>query len=350
MARPASPSRITRSSWARTSTFPLPSKRAARSSSYSIRIVHQAVEEPQVDTAGVDSILKGVGCDERYVKIRRPTIVVGGELTLPMLDLKYNSIGKYYEAPLQTKANGGIFVIDDFVRQQMRPMDLLNRWIVPLEKKFDYLKTVTGNKIEVPFDQLLDFFFDQPRPHGTRGRSVPAADQIQDRDRRPDRTQWREIWHFVTRGRNVEYDELGIEYILERWYRPFAGRKATRMGQPGKRHPRSNDLHRKIQHGTRHFFAGPHRCGLLNLLPVRGEDKRPVTERALPNGKKSSSAACKAARWPILAPRGMPVFLEIVKICPRSEGATFGPPYLARMTSRNRSPNARNFTSPTPVI
>ena len=67
-----------------------------------------------------------------------------------MLDLKYNTVDKYYEAPLQMKANGGIFMIDDFGRQQVRAMDLLNRWIVPLEKKYDYLNTVNGTKIEVP--------------------------------------------------------------------------------------------------------------------------------------------------------------------------------------------------------
>ncbi len=105
---------------------------------------------------------------------------------MPMLDLKYNPVGKFYEAPLQMKANGGIFMIDDFGRQQVRPMDLLNRWIVPLEKKYDYLTTVTGTKIEVPFDQLLIFSTNlDPTPAGRRG--VPAADQVQDRDPRPGR-------------------------------------------------------------------------------------------------------------------------------------------------------------------
>ena len=118
--------------------------------------------------------------------MKRPTIVVGGELTMPMLDLKYNAVGKFYEAPLQMKANGGIFMIDDFGRQQVRAMDLLNRWIVPLEKKYDYLTTVTGTKIEVPFDQLL-IFSHQPRPAPTGRRGVPAADQVQDRDPRPGR-------------------------------------------------------------------------------------------------------------------------------------------------------------------
>src|SRR5262249_24963483 len=120
-------------------------------------VVHRAGKTDEASD-GVETLLrKGTLYDERYIRIRRPTIVVGGELNLPMLDLKYNPIGKFYEAPLQMKANGGIFMIDDFGRQQVRPMELLNRWIVPLEKKYDYLTTATGNKVEVPFDVLLIF-------------------------------------------------------------------------------------------------------------------------------------------------------------------------------------------------
>src|SRR5205823_4496897 len=90
------------------------------------------------------AFLKSVTYDERYVPIKRPTIVTGGELTMTMLDLKFNPVGKFYEAPLQMKANGGILMIDDFGRQQVRAMDLLNRWIVPLEKRYDYLMTSIG--------------------------------------------------------------------------------------------------------------------------------------------------------------------------------------------------------------
>jgi len=192
-------------------------------------VVHQAVEEQAVEVAGLDSIMKGAGCDERYIKIRRPTIVVGGELSLPMLDLRYNSIGKFYEAPLQMKANGGIFVIDDFGRQQMRPMDLLNRWIVPLEKKYDYLTTATGTKIEVPFDQLLIFSTNlDPMELADEAflRRIKFKIEIGD----PSELQWREIWRLVTRVRNVEYDELGVDYIIEKWYGPF--NRKMRMCQP----------------------------------------------------------------------------------------------------------------------
>ncbi len=95
--------------------------------------------------------------DPRWVKIRRPEIVVGGELTMRNLDLIYDPISKTYEAPFQMKANTGLFVVDDFGRQAMRPQDLLNRWIVPLELRIDFLTLQTGTKIEVPFDQLIVF-------------------------------------------------------------------------------------------------------------------------------------------------------------------------------------------------
>ncbi|HVK10516.1 MAG TPA: ATP-binding protein, partial [Gemmataceae bacterium] len=105
-------------------------------------IQHTAIKDETPALEGLDGLLKKSGdYDRRFIKVKRPTIVTGGELLLPMLDLKYNATGKFYEAPLQMKANGGIFMIDDFGRQQMRPMDLLNRWIVPLEKKYDYLTT-----------------------------------------------------------------------------------------------------------------------------------------------------------------------------------------------------------------
>lgn len=95
--------------------------------------------------------------DPRWVRIRRPEIVVGGELTMRNLDLIYDPISKTYEAPLQMKANNGLFVIDDFGRQAMRPQDLLNRWIVPLEMRVDFLTLGTGKKLEIPFDQLIVF-------------------------------------------------------------------------------------------------------------------------------------------------------------------------------------------------
>lgn len=97
------------------------------------------------------------GHDERWVKIKRPMIVVGGEMTIETMDLIYSPTVHYYEAPFQLKSNGGTLLIDDFGRQRIDPTDLLNRWITPLEGKVDYLTLHTGKKIAVPFEQLLIF-------------------------------------------------------------------------------------------------------------------------------------------------------------------------------------------------
>jgi hypothetical protein len=95
--------------------------------------------------------------DHRWVLIQRPLVVVGGELTLENADLTWSEAAKFYEAPFQMKSNGGTLVIDDFGRQRVAPQDLLNRWIVPLERRVDYLALHTGKKIEVPFEQLVVF-------------------------------------------------------------------------------------------------------------------------------------------------------------------------------------------------
>jgi hypothetical protein len=189
-------------------------------------ILHAAVRDED-RTEGL--MKKGAEYDRRYVKVRRPTIVVGGELTMPMLDLKYNPIGKFYEAPLQMKANGGIFMIDDFGRQQVRAMDLLNRWIVPLEKKYDYLSTVTGTKIEVPFDELLIFSTNlDPTQLADEAFLRRIKFKIEIRD--PSEGQFRQIWELVCKGRRVEYDPSGVDYLIDRWYRPTG--RPFRMCQP----------------------------------------------------------------------------------------------------------------------
>ena len=117
-------------------------------------ISHEALD---ADVPDASSIIAAAPRDRRWVRIRRPVVIVGGELTLDMLDLTFNPLAKFYDAPLQLKANGGIFLVDDFGRQRMRPEDLLNRWIVPLESRVDYLTLHTGKKFQVPFDVLTVF-------------------------------------------------------------------------------------------------------------------------------------------------------------------------------------------------
>jgi predicted ATPase with chaperone activity len=124
--------------------------------------VHQPVESDpnermEDNEATIRRLLNTGTVDPRWVRIRRPVVVTGGELNLEMLDLKYNSTSNFYQAPLHVKANGGIFLIDDFGRQLCSPKELLNRWILPLEDRHDFLTLASGKKFEVPFEQLIIF-------------------------------------------------------------------------------------------------------------------------------------------------------------------------------------------------
>ena len=194
-------------------------------------ITHTAEkDDAPLETGGFESLIKkGTEFDRRFIRVTRPTIVVGGELTLPMLDLKYNPIGKFYEAPLQMKANGGIFMIDDFGRQMLRPIDLLNRWIVPLEKKYDYLTTLTGTKIEVPFDQIL-IFSTNLDPNQLADEAFLRRIKFKIEVRDPTEEQYRRIWELVCKGRRVEHDPGGVDYLIDKWYRPH--KRPFRMCQP----------------------------------------------------------------------------------------------------------------------
>lgn len=120
------------------------------------QVYHKRIPENEKDEGAAAWLADSQG-DLRWVLCHRPTVIVGGELTLDMLDLRYNTTTRYYEAPLQVKANGGVLVIDDFGRQLVRPKDLLNRWIVPLEERTDFLTLHTGKKFPIPFEQLVIF-------------------------------------------------------------------------------------------------------------------------------------------------------------------------------------------------
>jgi len=155
--------------------------------------------------------------DQRWVKIQRPFIMVGGELTLTGLDLVFNETLKFYEAPFQVKANGGILLIDDFGRQQVRPRDLLNRWIVPLENRIDYLSLHTGRKIEVPFDVLVMFSTNLPPKDLVDEaflRRLRHKIEITD----PDAVHYREIFMRVAAQKGVVFSDEGLNYLLEEWY------------------------------------------------------------------------------------------------------------------------------------
>jgi hypothetical protein len=167
--------------------------------------------------------------DQRWVRISRPVVIVGGELTLDGLGLIYNKESRIYEAPFQMKANCGIFLIDDFGRQQVRVFDLLNRWIVPLEKRYDFLTTVTGKKLQIPFDQIIMFSTNlDPNDLGDDAllRRIKFKIEIID----PTEDQWREIWKIMCRVMKVQYDDRGLDYLVAKWYRP--DERPFRMCQP----------------------------------------------------------------------------------------------------------------------
>ncbi len=178
---------------------------------------HELAPEEDVTSSGTGSLRTGAKRDPRWVKIRRPFIVVGGELTMAGLDLVFDDVNKFYEAPFQVKANGGVFLIDDFGRQQVRPRDLLNRWIVPLENRIDYLTLHTGRKIETPFDVLVVFSTNlPPRDLVDEAFLRRLRHKIEVED--PSYESYRQIFKRVADGKGVEYSDRGLAYMLQEWY------------------------------------------------------------------------------------------------------------------------------------
>jgi hypothetical protein len=159
----------------------------------------------------------GTEYDKRFLLCRRPAIVVGGELTLDVLDLVYDSGAKIYQAPLQVKANGGMFLIDDFGRQLVQPRQLLNRWIVPLEKRLDYLTLHTGMKIEIPFDQLIVCSTNlAPKDLVDEAFLRRVQNKIHVGD--PTLEGFCEIFRRQCQDLGVQFREDGLEYLLREYY------------------------------------------------------------------------------------------------------------------------------------
>jgi MoxR-like ATPase len=178
---------------------------------------HQMAPDLEPQAAGTGGLRTNVRRDPRWVKIRRPFIMVGGELTLEGLDLVFDDTNKYYEAPFQVKANGGILLIDDFGRQQVRPRDLLNRWIVPLENRVDYLTLHTGRKIEIPFDVLVVFSTNlPPRDLVDEAFLRRLRHKIEISD--PTFDDYREIFKRVSLQKGIPYTDQGLAYLLQEYY------------------------------------------------------------------------------------------------------------------------------------
>ena len=164
--------------------------------------------------------------DPRWVRCRRPHIISGGELTLEMLDLDFDPYSKYYEAPLQMKAIGGIFIIDDFGRQRVRPNELLNRWIFPLERKVDYLTLHTGKKFEMLFDQLVIFATNFP-PEELMDPAQLRRVHYKMRVDPPTMEEYKEIFRRICEAYGLEFAEDLFAYLINSFYLkhkvPFAG-------------------------------------------------------------------------------------------------------------------------------
>jgi predicted ATPase with chaperone activity len=159
----------------------------------------------------------GISPDPRWLRIRRPMIMVGGELTMAGLDLVYDEINKYYEAPFQMKANGGMFLIDDFGRQQVSAVDLLNRWIVPLEKGVDFLTLANGRKIEIPFYVMIVFSTNLD-PKDLVDEAFLRRIRYKIEVGNPTEEQFKAVFEIMCKVLNVPFSEEGYRYLIKEWY------------------------------------------------------------------------------------------------------------------------------------
>jgi predicted ATPase with chaperone activity len=156
--------------------------------------------------------------DRRWDLFQRPAVMVGGELTMDAVDLRFEPIAKFYEAPLQLKANGGMFLIDDFGRQQISPQQLLNRWIVPLESGIDFLRLQSGQTLEIPFRQLIVFSTNLDPGDLVDGAFLRRI-QMKVEVEGPDEKLFYQIFTAYCKVYNINFDKDGFMHLLNNWYR-----------------------------------------------------------------------------------------------------------------------------------
>ena len=193
-----------------------------------IKLYDAAFHEPANN--GKASIIKSAAYDRRWMKIRRPTVVVGGELTMDALEIRHDPLSNVSEASLQMKSNCGCLLIDDFGRQRIEPTELLNRWIVPLESRVDFLTLSTGKKIQVPFEQLIIFSTNlEPSDLVDEAflRRIPYKIEITD----PSVEEFQTLFELYCDKLGFEYREEVVDYLIKQHY----GRTGRR---PRRCHPR----------------------------------------------------------------------------------------------------------------
>jgi predicted ATPase with chaperone activity len=213
-------------------------------------VYHQPVEGDagEAEEAEEDPLLEPPPAhDQRFAHVHRPAVTVGGELSMDQLELQHDARAGVYRAPLQLKANGGVFVLDDFGRQRMPPRDLLNRWMVPLEDRRDYLSLPTGHKLSVPFDCFLVF-----------STNLDPTDLVEEAFLRrlrykveatdPSREQFEAIFRDCCEAHDLRYRDEAVDLIYEDYY----SRKGV---EPRACHPR--DLVRHIGDEARYRGERP---------------------------------------------------------------------------------------------
>ncbi|MFZ2097118.1 MAG: hypothetical protein WAV05_10815 [Anaerolineales bacterium] len=155
--------------------------------------------------------------DGRWGYFKRPAVIVGGEMKIEALELRYDPLANFYEAPLQLKANGGVFLIDDFGRQQTSPIDLLNRWIIPLENGVDFLRLRTGQTIVIPFRALI-IFCTNIDPYLLADEAFFRRIQMKVAVYHPDEAIYRQIFKKMCEETDIYFDESSYRHLIEKWY------------------------------------------------------------------------------------------------------------------------------------
>jgi len=177
-------------------------------------IYHQKIDDAQT---GISALATEMPYDGRWFKCRRPFIITGGELTLDMLDLSYNPHSKVYDAPFQLKANNGIYLIDDFGRQKANPAEILNRWIVPMERHIDYLSFHAGGKMTVPFEAFL-IFSTNLRPDQLGDEAFLRRIQYKMFLRSPKRPEFTHIFTRFAGSKKLECTEEVVDSFIQKHY------------------------------------------------------------------------------------------------------------------------------------
>ena len=189
-------------------------------------IYHKIIDEEEPELLALKPDLS---YDRRWFRCKRPFIVTGGELAMDMLDLSYNRVSKVYDAPFQVKANNGIYLIDDFGRQRASPAEILNRWIVPMERNIDYLNFQSGGKMTAPFEAFL-IFSTNLNPLQLGDEAFLRRIQYKMLLRSPEEPEYMQIFHNFASGHNMAVDQEMLENFIDRHY--YEGGRAFRRCHP----------------------------------------------------------------------------------------------------------------------